>query len=118
LVLHLQLDAAVLRHAPLGDVQLRQDLDARCQRRLHLHGRLHDLAQHAVDAVADPDLLLERLDVDVGRAALHGVRQQPLISLTTGASSICACSAATLTSSSFSSSSSTSSSPSMARGAG
>ena len=74
-VAHLQLDAAVLRHAALGDVELRHDLDARDERRLHLERRLHDLEQRAVDAVAHPDLVLERLEVDVARAPLHRVGQ-------------------------------------------
>ncbi len=72
---HLELEAAVLRHPPLGDVELGQDLDAAGQRRLHLDRRLHDLEQGAVDPVAHPDLMLERLDVDVGRAPLDRVGQ-------------------------------------------
>ena len=55
---HAQLEAAVLRQAPLGDVEVRHDLEARDQRRLHLERRPHDLVQHAVDAVADADVLL------------------------------------------------------------
>src|SRR5439155_177810 len=42
---HLELDAPVLRHAPLGDVQLRHDLHARSERRSHLDRRLHHLVQ-------------------------------------------------------------------------
>ena len=64
-VAHLELEPAVLRHPPLGDVELRQDLDARGERRLHLERRLHHFQQRAVDAVANPDLVLERLDVNV-----------------------------------------------------
>jgi len=37
----------------------------------HLHRRLHHFQQRPVHAVADPHLVLERLDVDVGGAALH-----------------------------------------------
>ena len=73
LVAHLQLDAAVLRHASLGDVELRHDLEARDERRLELHRRLHHFLQRAVDAVANADLVLEALEVNVRRAALHGV---------------------------------------------
>ena len=69
----LQLDAAVLRHAALGDVQLRHDLEPGDQRRLELVGRLHDLLQRTVDAVAHAQLVLEALEVDVAGAALHGV---------------------------------------------
>ena len=71
----LQLDAAVLRHAALGDVELRHDLEARDERRLQLHRRLHDFLQRAVDAVAHAELVLEALEVDVRRAALDGVRE-------------------------------------------
>ena len=50
--------------------RLLRDLDARDDRRLEaldLRGHRHFL-QHAVDAVADAQLVLERLDVDVGGA--------------------------------------------------
>ena len=53
-VVDAQLDAAVLRTAPLGDVHVRHDLDAAG----HLGPRRlrepHDLVQHAVDPVAHP----------------------------------------------------------------
>ena len=77
-VAHLELEPAVLRHPPLGDVELREDLDARGERRLHLERRPHDLEQRAVDAVAHPDLVLERLDVDVAGAALDRLDQEPV----------------------------------------
>ena len=67
-----ELDAAVLRQAALGDVELRHDLDARDDRGLQPARRRLDVVQHAVDAVADLELVLERLDVDVGRALLDG----------------------------------------------
>ena len=73
---HLQLEPAVLRHPPLGDVELGQNFDARGERRLHLERRPHDLEQGAVDAVAHPDLVLERLDVNVAGAPAHRVGQQ------------------------------------------
>ena len=76
LFLRLELDATVLRDPALGDVEVREDLDARRERRLHLHRRLHDLLQRAVDPVAHPDFLLVRLDVDIGHALLDGVREQ------------------------------------------
>ncbi len=78
LVAQLQLDPPVLGDAPLGDVEVRQDLDAGGERRLHLHRRLHDLLERAVDPVADPDLLLVRLDVDVADALHHGVGEEPV----------------------------------------
>jgi hypothetical protein len=52
LVAELQLHAAVLRDALLGDVHARDDLDARGQLFLDGDGRLGDLAQLAVDPEA------------------------------------------------------------------
>jgi len=71
----LELDAAVLRHAALGDVQRRHDLEARDQRGAHLHRRLHDLEQGAVDAIAHAQLVLEAFEVDIRGAAFDGVGQ-------------------------------------------
>ena len=68
---HAQLEAAVLRHALLGDVELRHDLDARDDRAVELLGdRPHRRLQHAVDAVLHVDRVVLRLDVDVARAPL------------------------------------------------
>ena len=64
------LDAAVLRQALLGDVELRHDLDARRDRVAELHRRRHHVVEDAVDAEPDAELLLVRLDVDVARALL------------------------------------------------
>ena len=71
---HAQLEAAVLRHALLGDVELRHDLDARNDRAVvPLVDRVHRLVEHAVDPVLDDDDVLLRLDVDVRGAALDRV---------------------------------------------
>ena len=68
-----ELEAAVLRHALLGDVELRHDLDARDDRAVvPLVDRRHRRLQHAVDPVLDVDRVVLRLDVDVARAALDG----------------------------------------------
>ena len=65
-----QRDAAVLRLAPLGDVELRENLQARRDAGGEaLRHAVRDV-QHAVDAVAHDQLVLLRLDVDVGRAVL------------------------------------------------
>ena len=70
---HLQLEAAVLRHALLGDVELGHDLDARDDRRMELFGdRPHRRLQHAVDAVLHVHRVVAGLDVDVARAPLNG----------------------------------------------
>ena len=67
------LDAAVLRQALLGDVELRHDLQARDQGIAGPHRQRHDVVQDAVDAEADAELLLVRLDVDVRGARLQGL---------------------------------------------
>ena len=68
LALHAQADAPVLRQAALGDVEVGHDLDARDHRGRQAPRRRFDFVQHAVDAVADDQPILERLDVNVGRA--------------------------------------------------
>ena len=84
------LDAAVLRQALLGDVELRHDLDARGDRVAELQRRRHDVVEHAVDAVPDP--------AAPSRTARCGCRSRPsgwptsactLTSRMTGASSPC-----------------------------
>ncbi len=72
----LHLDAAVLRQAALGDVELRHHLDARRERVLQPERRLHDLVEHAVDAEADAEHLLVGLDVHVARPLADGVGQE------------------------------------------
>ena len=71
--MHAQADAAVLRQPPLGDVEARHDLDARDHRGSHALGRRFDVVQHAVDAIAHRQPILERLDVDVGGAHVERV---------------------------------------------
>ena len=65
-----QRDPPVLRLAPLGDVELREHLEAR----RHAGGEaLRDAlgdVQHAVDAVADDEVVLLRLEVDVAGSVL------------------------------------------------
>src|SRR3989304_1137154 len=50
--------------------------EARAGPRLLLLRRLHDLLELAVNPVAHAELVLEALEVDVARAALHGVREK------------------------------------------
>ena len=69
-----RLEAPVLRHAPLGDVQLRHDLDARD----HLLGELdaaHRLGagEDAVDPVLDRQAGAGRFEMDVARAGLQRI---------------------------------------------
>ena len=69
-----ELEAAVLRHALLGDVELRHDLDAADDRGvMALVDRIERFVEHAVDAVLDHHLVVARLDVNVRGAALDGV---------------------------------------------
>ena len=78
LVAELQLHPAVLRHALLGDVEARDDLDARRQLVLDRERRLRDLAQLAVDAEADAVVVLVGLEVQVGGAQVDRVDQHLL----------------------------------------
>ena len=78
LVAELELHPAVLRHAPLGDVEPGDDLDARRQLVLDRERRLGDLAQLAVDAEADAVVVLVGLEVQVGRAQVDRVDQHLL----------------------------------------
>ncbi len=71
-----QADAAVLGQALLGDVELGHDLDARDHQRRDAALGLQHLAQHAVDAEAHHQAVLERLDVDVGGVLADRLGQQ------------------------------------------
>ncbi len=66
-------DAAVLRDAALGDVDVGHDLEARDHARLDAARRAHHLVEHAVDAEPDAQVGLVRLDVDVARAVADGL---------------------------------------------
>ncbi len=72
------LHAAVLRHALLGDVELRDHLDPRRELVLDHERRLRDLHQDAVEPVADAVELLVRLEVDVRDAGRDRVDQDLL----------------------------------------
>ena len=80
LSVQLQVDTAVLRQPALGDVQMRHDLEAGNQRGLeqpHV-GRHRHLQQLAVHAVADSQVALQRLHVDV-RGALFECFTEDLV---------------------------------------
>ena len=65
-------ETAVLRDAPLGDVELGHDLDARDEVRLELaRQRRHGLLEHAIDAVLHHHRVVPALDVDIARAPLE-----------------------------------------------
>ena len=65
-------DAAVLRHAALGDVEVRHDLDARGDGEGQVARRRHHFIEHAVGTDADFELVLERLEVQVAGVVLDG----------------------------------------------
>jgi hypothetical protein len=71
-----QADAAVLRQAFFGDVQVGHDLQARDQGGVQRAVGLHHLAQRAVHAKAHAAVALVGLDVDVARAVARGLREQ------------------------------------------
>ncbi|CEE79469.1 conserved hypothetical protein [Xanthomonas citri pv. citri] len=73
LALHAQHDAAVLRQAALGDVELGHDLDAADDRSSELGRRAFAFHQHAVHAVTHLEAAFERFDMDVGGAQFHRV---------------------------------------------
>ena len=74
---HAQAEAAVLRHALLGDVELRHDLEPADDRVVvPLVERLDGGVEHAVDAVLGEHLAVLGLDVDVGGAALDRAEDQ------------------------------------------
>jgi hypothetical protein len=85
----LEIDAAVLRQAFLGDVHPRHDLQARDDgvletQQIFRHGHGHE---QAVDAVADAQLALLRLEVDVRRLSTMACEMTSVTNRTTAASS-------------------------------
>ena len=67
---HRHLDASVLRQLPLGDIEPRQDLDARDNGGAIAVRRRFDFAQRSVDRDADPEAAVARLQMDVRSAGL------------------------------------------------
>ena len=84
LVVDVQLDAAVLRHAALGDVEIGHDLDAAADGRGDVGRRRHHFVEHAVDAVAHLEFALERLEVDVRGLVLDRLQQDEVDELADG----------------------------------
>ena len=72
------LDPAVLAAAAFGDVHLGQNLDAGEQGPQQPPRRAVALDQHAVDPVANPHPVFERLDVDVRGPQLHRLADHQL----------------------------------------
>ena len=69
-----QADPPVLRHPSFGDVDVGHHLQARDDAGDDRSRLTHPLVQHPVDAVPDAEVVLGRLDVDVGGSLLHGLQ--------------------------------------------
>ena len=76
LAAHPQRDAAILRQAFFGNVQLRHNLDARNQRGMNCLLRTHYIAQTTVNAKAHHRNLLERFDMNIRCAFAQCLGQQ------------------------------------------
>ena len=72
---HGQADAAVLGHAPLGNVEIGHDLDARRDGKGQMPRRRHHLEEHAVGPETNLELALERFEVQVAGMVLDGHEQ-------------------------------------------
>src|SRR5207244_2059434 len=70
-----QFNAAVLRQAPLGNVEVGHDLDAAGDRALEVPRRRDQLHQHAVAAGADLVFFFKRLEVNVASPVADGREQ-------------------------------------------
>ena len=70
LIVRLQIHAAILRQTPLRDVHVRHHFQARDDGRLqHAQLRRHGhFVQNSVDPITDAQIVLQRLDVNIGRA--------------------------------------------------
>ena len=77
-------DAAVLGQAALGDIHLAENFEARDQGGVHPLGRTHDVAQHPVHPVADLDLALVRLHMDVAGPVSDGLGEDQVDHLDDG----------------------------------
>ena len=69
---HAGLDPAVLRLSFFGDINTGHDFDTRNERRVQPARRRIAFDQFAVDAVADADFVVKRLDVDVAGPHVDG----------------------------------------------
>ena len=72
------LNAAVLRQAALGDVHVRHHFDARNDRQREMARRRRHFVKRAIDAVANFEFVLERLEMDVARPVLDRLIQDQI----------------------------------------
>ena len=76
-IIDADLDAAILRQALLGDVEMAENLDAGNDGRLKPLelGRDRYFLEHAIDTVANTKLVFERFEMNVRRPQFDGVAQ-------------------------------------------
>src|SRR3954470_7485740 len=65
-------EAAVLSHAPLGDIHFRKHFVAADDRVMKRFGKLAHCFEEAIDSDLDKNDVLFGIDMDVGRASLEG----------------------------------------------
>ena len=87
---HLRFDPAVLVLSLLGDVEPADHLHARCDRRSKGPRQVRLVLKDPVDPVADLDLLLLRLDVDVARALFDRIRDDVVDDIDDAVAVLCA----------------------------
>ena len=73
-----QRDAAVLRHAFLGDIEARHHLDARADEGSQTHRQADGLSQHAVDAKTHNQSEFEWFDMNIGSADANRLGDQAI----------------------------------------
>src|SRR6185436_18732731 len=70
---HLVIDSTVLGQSPLGNIQVRHDLQAGDHRQRQMLRRRRHFIKCSIHAISDLKFILERLEMDVARAVLHGL---------------------------------------------
>ena len=76
LAVRVYFEAPVLRQTLFVELEIRQHFDARSDRRFGVLRQNHGVVQNAVDAIADEQLVIHRLDVDVGSVLQYRVLQK------------------------------------------
>ena len=84
LVVDAEFDAAVLRKAAFGDIEIGHDLDAAADGGGDVGRRGHHFVEHAVDAVSHLEFALEGLEVNVGGLVLDRLKENEVDELADG----------------------------------
>ena len=69
-------EAAVLRHASLGDVEIGHDFQPADHRAQQIGGRFREVVEHAVDAHSQSHAIFRRFDVQIGGAVVDRLFEQ------------------------------------------